>query len=490
MSLKVISGSNGGGTGVSPLIQQAIFIVWLFAAVTTTSRADADEPESRPNVLFLLADDQRPDTIAALGNDLIQTPNLDRLAHEGTTFTRAIVAIPICVASRAEIMTGRDGLFNRQGNYGFSPAADVPHWADVMEEAGYATGYVGKWHTPGRPSDHGYAESIGLYAGGGGRYPLTYPLDWKGMPVTGYRGWVFQTDDRRIFPERGVGLTPNISEDFAEAAIEFIQEDREQPFFLHVNFTAPHDPLFIPRGYEGRYAAAEMPLPENFLPEHPFDHGNFRGRDEVLYHWPRTPEETRGGLAVYYAVISHLDAQVGRILDALEETGQVDDTVIIYSSDHGLAMGSHGLRGKQNMYEHTVGVPLIWRGPGIPVDRRTGAQCYLRDLFPTVCRMAEIDVPETVHGKDLGPVLRGETDEIYHAVFASFRDSQRMIRTDEWKYVRYPLVDEEQLFHLPSDPYELQNLVEDSRHADVLHDLQRRLTEWRRVRNDPTLGAE
>jgi arylsulfatase A-like enzyme len=311
---------------------------------------------------------------------------------------------------------------------------------------------------------------------------MTHPVDWSGREVTGFRGWVVQTDDRTLFPEQGVGLTPNISEAFADAAIRFITERRERPFFLHVNFTAPHDPLFVPKGYEGRYDAAKMPLPANFLPEHTFDHGNFKGRDELLFRWPRTPEETRGELAVYYAVISHLDVQVGRIVDALETTGQLENTLIIYSSDHGLAIGSHGLRGKQNMYEHSVGVPLIVRGPGIVSDRRTSAQCYLRDLFPTVCDLAGIAVPEGVDGRSLKPVLTGEREQIYDAVYAHFRDSQRMVRTAEWKYVAYPQAGQDQLFHVAEDPDELRNLAEEAKHAEVVRELRERLSEWRRER--------
>ena len=144
-----------------------------------------------------------------------------------------------------------------------------------------------------------------------------------------------------------------------------IRRPHRQPFFLHVNFTAPHDPRLVPPGFADRYPADKTELPKNFRAEHPFDHGNFYGRDELQLHWPRMPDETRRDLAVYYAVISHLDEQVGRIVAALEETGQLDRTLIIYSSDHGLAMGSHGLRGKQNMYEHSVGVPLILRKLGI-----------------------------------------------------------------------------------------------------------------------------
>ncbi|MEW4530693.1 sulfatase-like hydrolase/transferase [Maioricimonas sp. JC845] len=463
----------------SPLPRQLAALCSLVAVLLTLTDTVA---LATPNVLFLLTDDQRPDTIHALGNALIETPNLDRLVREGTTFTRAIVAIPICVASRAEILTGRDGRLNGKENFGFSPADDVTHWAAAMQQAGYETCYVGKWHTTGRPSHHGYQRSEGLYSGGGGRFPLTHPHDWKGMAVTGYRGWVFQTDDRTLFPERGVGLTPDISSDFADAAIGFLREERDRPFFLHVNFTAPHDPLFLPTGYEDRYTADDIPLPVNFLPEHPFDHGNAKGRDEVLYAFPRTEEETRRGLAVYYAVITHLDAQIGRILATLEETGQLDETIIVFSSDHGLAMGSHGLRGKQNMYEHSIGVPLIFRGPGIPADRRTDAQCYLRDLYPTICDMTGVAIPKTVHGRSLAPVLRGDADQVYDAVFGHYRDSQRMIRTPEWKYVRYPLVQQEQLFHITDDPHELRDLSQEPAHAATLKELRARLdAEWERI---------
>ena len=442
---------------------------------------------SRPNVLLIVTDDQRPDSIRALGNDVIRTPNLDRLVYEGTTFTRAITACPICVASRAELLTGRNGLLNGNADYGSSPKEGVPHWASVMRDAGYETCYVGKWHTRGRPSTHGYLRTEGLYAGGGGKFPLTFPHDWKGMPVTGYRGWVFQTDDGTIFPDRGVGLTPNISEDFTDAAVRFLEQPRDQPFFLHVNFTAPHDPLFTPTGIEHLYDPDSIPLPPNFAERHPFDHGNFEGRDEVLYHWPRTSKETRRGLAVYYSVITHLDEQVGRLLKALEERRLEDDTLVIFTSDHGLAMGSHGLRGKQNMYEHSIGVPFIFRGPGVDRGRRTDAQCYLRDLYPTVCDMAGVDVPDTVQGVSLRPVLSGERERVYDEVFAYFRDTQRMVRNDEWKYAVYPQVDREQLFHLSEDPNETNDLAEDPQYADVKAELARRLSEWRRTSDDPTV---
>src|SRR5262249_28113744 len=158
--------------------------------------------------------------------------------------------------------------------------------------------------------------------------------------------------------------------------------------FLHVNFTAPHDPLLVPPDPASKYDPATIPLPGNFMAQHPFDYGNFRGRDELLWPWPRTPEDTRDELALYYGVLTQLDHEIGRILDGLEETGQTERTIIVFTSDHGLAIGSHGIRGMQNMYEHTVTVPLIFAGPGIPQNQRRNAQIYLRDLYPTICALA------------------------------------------------------------------------------------------------------
>ena len=145
-------------------------------------------------------------------------------------------------------------------------------------------------------------------------------VDFRGRQATGYGGWQFQTDDGQRFPEKGIGLTPNISSEFADAAIRLIQKKSDQPFFIHVNFTAPHDPRIWPPGYEKKYDAAKLPLPANFRPEHPFDHGNLRGRDELLLPFPRTADDVRQELACYYAVISHLDEQIGRIFKALDET--------------------------------------------------------------------------------------------------------------------------------------------------------------------------
>ncbi|QDU07760.1 sulfatase-like hydrolase/transferase [Gimesia aquarii] len=443
---------------------------------------------TRPNIVFLLSDDQRPDTIAALGNSVIKTPHLDQLVKQGTSFTRAVCANPICTPSRAEILSGVSGFHNGSLDFGKPIKPELPTWSQTMHNAGYNSWYVGKWHNDGKPVIRGYDETLGLFTGGGGRWAVP-SFDGNGVLVTGYRGWIFQDDKRNFFPEKGVGLTSNISEHFADAAIEFIERKHTKPFFLHVCFTAPHDPLLMPIGYENYYDADKMPVPANFRSEHPFEHGNQYGRDEVLLPFPRTKKIVKNDLSLYYSVISHLDAQVGRVVDALKKTGQWDNTILIFSSDHGLAMGSHGLRGKQSMYEHTIGVPLIMVGPGIPADQRKAAQCYLRDLYPTSCDLAGVAIPSSVEGKSLKPVITGEKAAIYNEVYGYFRNYQRMIRTDRWKLIVYPHLKRVQLFDLKQDPLELHDLSQDATHTKTLSKLQQRLNAWQKQQNDPSLAS-
>lgn len=458
-------------------MKRATFVCVLLFAVVAVGKP--------PNILLLVSDDQRSDTIHAHGNEIIRTPNFDRLAAAGSSFMRATCACPICTPSRAEILTGCSGYRSGVLNFGKPIDSSLPTMAGWFTEAGYRAAYVGKWHNDGRPVERGYSFTRGLYRGGGGKY-WTPKFDYAGRPMTGYRGWIFQDDEGRMFPDKGVGLTPAISQLFADAAISIIAEDDDSPFFLHVNFTAPHDPLVLPPGWETAYSPEDMALPENFLPQHPFDHGNFDGRDEKLFRWPRTAAETKREIAAYYAVISHMDEQIGRILDALKQSGKANDTIVVFTSDHGLAVGSHGLRGKQSMYEHTIGVPLLMAGPDIPKNRRYEAQCYLRDIFPTLCDLAGIDGPgKRIDGKSLAPVLRGERNEVYDFVVGYFRDVQRMIRTSEWKYIEYPAAGRQQLFHLRTDPQERRNLAARDTHGNIQTELRERMRRWFREQNDP-----
>lgn len=446
--------------------------------------ANAQSARRRPNILLIVTDDQRPDTIRALGNKTIYTPTLDSLVRNGTTFTRAIAPNPLCTPSRAELMTGCCQFSNGPRGFMVHIKPGFAFWGQTMRDAGYHGWHVGKWMNFGSVKAHGYEETQGLFRGGA-PWKDDFPFDFKGRKTTGYGRWGFKTDEGRFLRELGVGLTPETSKHIADAAIHFINRKPTKPFFLHVNFPAPHDPLLLPPGYEDKYNPDTIPLPPNYLPKHPFDHGAYKDRQEVMLPWPRTPRDIREEIAAYYAVISHMDEHIGRILAALKTTGQEDDTIVIFTSDNGEAIGSHGLLSKKNMYEHTVGVPLIFKGPRIPKGERRDAQCYLRDLFPTVCDLTGIKIPATVEGRSLVRVIRGEENSVYPHIFGYHSNVQRMIRTNKWKLIHYPKIGKYQFFDLSEDPYELHDLAAHPQYNKVLAELRAKLKTWQKRVGDP-----
>lgn len=191
-------------------------------------------------------------------------------------------------------------------------------------------------------------------------------------------------------------------------------------------------------------------------------------RDEMLAAFPRTPEVIKAQLTEYYAMITHLDEAIGKILDKLKEKGLDKNTLIVFAADNGLAMGSHGLLGKQNLYEHSMRVPLIVSGKGIPKGQRSDAFVYLFDLFPTFCQQLGISVPQDLDGKDISGILQQKIKSVREQVFTAYRSSIRTLRDRRWKLIRYPQVDYTQLFDLQSDPYELNNLADKPEYAEKI----------------------
>jgi arylsulfatase A-like enzyme len=205
------------------------------------------------------------------------------------------------------------------------------------------------------------------------------------------------------------------------------------------------------------YDPARIILPKNFMPRHPFDNGELDVRDEKLAAIPRSPDEMRRHLADYYATITCLDHHIGRILETLAATGRAGNTIVVFTSDQGLAVGGrHGLMGKQNLYEHFKS-PLIVAGPGIP-HGRSDALVYLFDLFPTLCDLAGTTTPPAADGISLLPIIQGEKPRVRELLFAAYRDCQRMVRDERWKLIWYPKIDRYQLFDLARDPWELEDL--------------------------------
>ncbi len=454
-------------------MKRAFLTVWLALAA-----ALAGAP---PNVLFIVTDDQSPDTPG------VPLPHLDRLAASGLRLTRAYASYPICFASRSEMLTGRP-IFTALKDY---PAAGIDPAHKTLpaafQDAGYETWHLGKWHVNGKPHTQGYTRTHRNFSSGGARGEPLPEKDLRGLPLTGYRGWTFKREDGSVERELGIGLTPDISRHIADGAIDVLQNLRDpaKPFFLHVNFTAPHDPRLWPTGYGPADADKNIPLPPNFAPTHPFDHGNLDGRDESLIPRPLDPDQVRQELAVYHALIRDLDDQTGRILAALDATGQRANTLIVFTSDQGLAMGSHGLMGKQNQYEHSARSPLILAGPGVPADAESAALCHLRDLYPTLCDLCAIPVPPTVRARSLLPLLRGEAAAVHEVVTGTFKHSQRMICDTRWKWIEYPEAGRKQLFDLQNDPHERHDLSTDPAHAERAATLARRLRQELREMGDP-----
>jgi arylsulfatase A-like enzyme len=249
---------------------------------------------------------------------------------------------------------------------------------------------------------------------------------------------------------------------FADEAVRFLKEHTGGPFFCYVAFNAPHDPHTVPADFAVRHDPAALPLPPNYLPQHPWDNGEMANRDERLLPWPRSPEQVRAMLADYYRYVSYLDVQVGRVLDALAASPHAGNTVVVFAADSGVARGSHGLVGKQNVYEHSVRVPLVIAGPGIPAGQRTAAMCYLFDVLPTLGKLCGVPRPATSEGVEFATALGDPAAAAGRPrLLFAYRGVQRAIRDDRWKLIRYPQVDKTQLFDLHADPAETANLAGD-----------------------------
>jgi len=445
------------------------------AATLTRGVRAAETPARKPNVIVLLTDDQRHDTIHVLGNDVIQTPTLDALCAAGTAFTRAYIMGgnqgAVCVPSRAMVLTGRT-LWRAA-----SSVATASLWPEVFQKAGYATFGTGKWHN----GPASYARCFG----GGGTIFFGGMSDHLKVPIHDF-------DPAGQYPKDAARTGEKFSSElFSDTAIRFLREYKDsRPFFLYVAYTAPHDPRMPPGKFAALYPPEKMPLPKNFSPEHPFDNGELNVRDEMLAPHPRTPGVVQKHIADYYGMISHLDAQIGRVLAALDETGRAGDTIVIFAGDNGLALGQHGLFGKQSVYEHSVRVPLILRGPGVPAGERREAFAYLFDIFPTVCEVAGVPAPDTVEGKSLMPVLKDKSARVRDTVFTAYRDFQRSVRDERYKLIKYAVKGERrtQLFDLVEDPWEMKDLSAEPGHAGQLAALEARLREWQKQTGD-TLEA-
>lgn len=449
-----------------------------------------EDRAARPNIMFLFTDDWTYEAVHALGCKEIETPNIDRLARRGVSFTHTYVMGgwhgAICVASRTTLNTGR-GLWESQS---IEPAlADESSarrlWSQLLEDAGYDTYFSGKWHVL---VDVETAFQTVRHVRGG------MPPDTKecyGRPIEGrpdpWRAW-----DSTLggFWEGG----RHWSELMVDDTVDYLEAARHsaKPFFMYLSFNAPHDPRQSPREYLDKYPPDRIPLPENYLPEYPYLKDIMFGndmRDENLAPFPRTEYAVKVHRSEYYAAITHLDEQIGRILDALERSGKADNTYVLFAGDNGLACGHHGLMGKQSMFEHSVRVPLIMTGPGFPKGKRIDALTYLPDLMPTTLELAGAPVPAHVSFRSLLPLIDGSASRNWDTIYCAYMNLQRMITDGRYKLIVYPKIGKKLLFDLEEDPSEMHDLASQTEHAERISEMLQALERQGRKFKDPIVAG-
>ncbi len=452
----------------------SVFHPWLLLSLALVAQTLA---AAKPNVLFLFADDQCFETIRAFGHTDIDTPNLDRLVGRGTTFTRAYNMGSwngaVCVASRTMLITGRS-LWNAESVYKTTDKERQAGvlWPQLMSQAGYRTYFTGKWHIQ---TDAEKCFDVARHVRAG--MPKDTPSSYNRPPADGVDPWSPYDTSLGGFWEGG----RHWSEVVADDAVDYLDEAKGQgkPFFMYIAFNAPHDPRQSPKEYVDKYPLERIAVPKNFLPEYPHKDAIGCGpsqRDERLGPFPRTGHAVKVHRQEYYALITHLDAQIGRILDALDRSGQADNTWIFFTADHGIALGHHGLFGKQNMYDESVRVPFIVAGPGVAKDRRHDAAIYLQDAMATALDLAAAQKPAHVFFNSLRLLLDGKQKQSnYESIYGGYLELQRAITYDGWKLIAYPKAGVVRLYHLARDPLEMTDLVADPVHAKRKAELFNRL---------------
>lgn len=458
-------------------------LLFLAALALRLHVADAKQP----NILFLFTDDQSFETIRAFGHTDIDTPNLDRLVQRGTTFTHAYNmgswSGAVCVASRTMLITGRS-VWRANAIYDATEKEREAGrlWPQMLSRAGYATYFTGKWHIKADAAK-AFDVARNIRPGMPNDTPAGYNRPIPGQPDP----WSPSDPQFGGFWAGG----KHWSEVTADDAVEFLGAAKQggKPFFMYVAFNAPHDPRQSPQEYVDKYPLHRITVPKNFLPEYP--HKDAIGcsatlRDEKLGPFPRSEHAVKVHRQEYYALITHLDAQIGRILDALEKSGQADKTWIFLTADHGLAVGHHGLFGKQNMYDHSLRVPFVVAGPGVKAGAKIPAPIYLQDVMATALDLAGVPKPEQVEFHSLLPLLRGEkSPAAREAIYGAYLQLQRAVIHDGWKLILYPKARVARLYHVAADPDERHDLATDPAHADRRAALFQRLRALQRELADP-----
>lgn len=408
----------------------------------------------RPNVVLILTDQWRAEALGCMGNPDVQTPHLDKLASEGTLFRRTLSNTPLCSPARANILTGM--YTNRNGMVAndLRLRENITTIGNIYSQAGYHTGYVGKWHLDGGPRFPGFVPP------GPRRHGFQY---WAANECNHnyFYGWYFRNESVPI-----VSYSYS-AEYWTDRAIEFLYDFQDKPFFLMLALDAPHNPYLAPEQYMTLYDPEKLTMEPNWI------------------------TGTRGGerkdIAGYYASITALDGQIGKLLETLRQLALEDDTIVLFSSDHGDMLGSQGRTLKMLPWEESIRVPGIMRYPGtVPAGRNSDILFSHVDFAPTLLSLCGLPVPEDMQGSDQSCAVTGNKEQgpssSFFQNFGPYRASGveqawRAIRTECYMYARYesgPWL----LYDLKTDPYELHNLVQSASAGPLLQQLDAKLLRW------------
>lgn len=424
----------------------------------------ANEP-ARPNFVFVLIDDLRYDLAHCTGNPIAKTPNIDRIARDGVMFKNAFVTISLCSPSRASFLTGRyahsHGVYQNETRPELDPAIET--WPKTLQQAGYDTAFVGKWHQ-----------------GKGGQ------------PRKGFNHWY-------SFDGQGVFENPTINNDgdvkqvngfmtdiLSDEAMSWLKKDRTSPFCLYLSHKAIHQPFSAAPRHEHLYDGEKPPHPPNVFDQ-------LEGKPEWLTR-PRKALPPRQGedtpkldetIRQQLRCLASVDEGVGRVLNYLSSTGQLDNTVIVFAGDNGFYHGEHGLSDKRSAYEESVRIPLVVSYPKMIKPGTKIEDMVLNiDVAPTMLDLAGVKSPEGVQGKSMVPLLKSESGRWRKSFLYEYMWESRFpgnpnvlaVRTEGWKYIRYPSIDDiDELYDLRNDPYEMRNVAADPKYASTREDMKREL---------------
>lgn len=443
----------------------------LFVAFTTSG---ADNSKS-PNILFIAVDDMNND-LGCYGHRLVKSPNIDRLARRGVRFDRAYCQFPLCSPSRSSLMTGLRPDTTRVFDLRYHFRTGLPAvvtLSQFFQKKGYYAARVGKIYHYGNPGQIGTSG-------------LDDAPSWQEVfNPAGRDKTIIETNIINYTPKRGLGsamcyLADKEGKDeehtdgmVASKAIELLEKHQAKPFFLAVGFYRPHTPYVAPQKYFDLYPLRKITLPRPQKEDAP---------EPALAStrpWPWfgvTEAEARECKQAYYAGISFVDAQIGRVLDALDRLKLADKTIVVFWSDHGYHLGEHGLWMKQSCFEESARVPLIISAPGKQKNRACSRLVELLDLYPTLAELAGFEIPKGLHGASLVPLLKNPRAEWNRPAFTQVQRANfpgHSARTERWRYTEWDGgAKGMELYDHKSDPRELKNLASDARYATVLREMK------------------